>query len=148
MESKKYTYHYPRPALGTDILLFCKKNNENQLLLIQRKKEPFANFWAFPGGFVEEGESCEEAASRELWEETGIKIQPNTLKQLHAFSKPNRDPRGWVITVAYWSYINSDISLLAGDDAKNVAWFSLHNLPPLAFDHQDILNKALDLLPI
>lgn len=148
MKNKTYSYHYPRPALGTDILLICKKNNENHLLLIQRKKEPFANFWAFPGGFVEEGESCEEAAARELWEETGIKIESATLKQLHTFSTPNRDPRGWVVTVAFWSFVNADIALIAGDDAQKVGWFPLHNLPPLAFDHQDILNKALDLLPI
>jgi 8-oxo-dGTP diphosphatase len=141
-----YTYSYPRPALGTDVLLFSKENGATEVLLIERGHEPFAGYWAFPGGFVEEGESCEEAALRELKEETGVEL--HSIQQLHTFSKPDRDPRGWVVTVAFWAWVEkSNLRPLAGDDAKSVKWFPLNELPKLAFDHQEILDKALRLLP-
>lgn len=137
-----YTYDYPRPAFGTDILLFSRESNEIEILLIERLKEPFACYWAFPGGFVEEGESCEEAALRELEEETGIKL--DAIQQVQTFSKPNRDPRGWVVTVAFYAWVEkSKLKPVAGDDAKNVEWFPIHDLPALAFDHQEIFDTAL-----
>lgn len=140
-----FVYDYPRPAFGTDLLLFSRENNDVQILLIERAKEPFAGYWAFPGGFVEEGESCEEAALRELKEETGLHL--NSIEQIGTFSKPNRDPRGWVVTVAFYAWVEkTKLKPIAGDDAKNVKWFSIHNLPTLAFDHQEILDKALALL--
>jgi len=136
-----YTYNYPRPAFGTDLLLFSKEGSEIEILLIERGKDPFAGFWAFPGGFVEEGESCEQAALRELQEETGIKL--DAIQQLQTFSKPNRDPRGWVVTVAFYAWVEkSKLKPRAGDDAKNVEWFPIHDLPVLAFDHQEILERA------
>jgi 8-oxo-dGTP diphosphatase len=138
----KYTYDYARPAFGTDILLFAREKEETEILLIQRKHDPFAGFWAFPGGFVEEGESCEEAALRELKEETGVKM--GELVQIGAFSKPNRDPRGWVVTVAFYALVEKNqIEAQAADDAQDVRWFSISQLPPLAFDHQDMLEKAM-----
>lgn len=134
-----HTYHYPRPAFGTDVLLLSREGNEPQILLIERGREPFAGFWAFPGGFVEEGESCEEAALRELEEETGLKLE--SIQQFHTFSKPNRDPRGWVVTVAFYAWAEkSNLQPIAGDDAKNVRWFPIRHLPPLAFDHQEIVD--------
>lgn len=141
----KYTYAYPRPALGTDILLFSKEQEETFVLLIERGNEPFKDFWAFPGGFVEEGESAEEAAVRELQEETNLRL--NHLEQLGAFTKPGRDPRGWIITIAFYAFVDrGQLTPQAGDDARTTQWFPLSNLPKLAFDHPEILNKALDLL--
>lgn len=141
-----FTYNYARPALGTDILLFHKEKQAIEVLLIQRKHEPFAQCWAFPGGFVEENESCEQAALRELQEETGIPQLPIT--QLYTFSRPDRDPRGWIVTVAFWAWVDKTaLRPFAGDDAQHLAWFNLEELPKLAFDHQEIMDKALALLP-
>jgi len=140
-----FIYDYPRPAFGTDLLLFSREKDDVQILLIERAKEPFAGYWAFPGGFVEEGESCEEAALRELEEETRLKL--GAIQQIHTFSKPGRDPRGWVVTVAFYAWVEKAALIpMAGDDAKNVKWFSIQHLPTLAFDHQEILDKALALL--
>lgn len=141
----KHCYDYARPALGTDILLFSERGGEYHTLLIERGNEPFKGFWAFPGGFVEEGESAEEAATRELQEETGLQI--THLKQLGAFTRPGRDPRGWIVTVAYYAFVDIEqLSPTAGDDASKAEWLPLTSLPKLAFDHQEILDKALDLL--
>ena len=140
----KYTYDYPRPALGTDMLLFSHQTENIYILLIERGNNPFQGFWAFPGGFVEEGESCEDAVLRELKEETGL--SHTDLHQIGTFSDPNRDPRGWIVTVAFASWVNmNDLNPVAGDDAKNVKWFSLYDLPQLAFDHSAILNKAISV---
>ncbi len=140
----KFTYEYPRPALGTDMLLFSKQPDNVYILLIQRKNTPFKDFWAFPGGFVEEGESCEQAVLRELKEETGL--EHSNLFQIGAFSDPERDPRGWIVTVAFAAWVNmKETKPIAGDDAKNVKWFSLDKMPPLAFDHAIILNKAISV---
>src|SRR5215212_6634347 len=95
---KQYCYDYPRPALTADILLVTREARP-RVLLIRRKQEPFADCWAFPGGFVNEGEDPDDAARRELEEETGIKGVK--LEQLRAFGKPGRDPRGWTVTIAY-----------------------------------------------
>jgi 8-oxo-dGTP diphosphatase len=134
-----FTYHYPRPAFGTDILLFSKESHGIEILLIERLKDPFTGFWAFPGGFVEEGESCEQAALRELEEETGLELA--SIQQLQTFSKPNRDPRGWVVTVAFFAWVEkTELKPVAGDDAKNVQWFPIQHLPTLAFDHQEIFD--------
>ncbi|MBC7388275.1 MAG: NUDIX hydrolase [Opitutaceae bacterium] len=138
----KYTYDYPRPALGTDMLLFSRQQEKIYILLIERGHSPFEGFWAFPGGFVEEGESCEQAVLRELKEETGL--EHSELFQIGTFSEPQRDPRGWIVTVAFAAWINMQKTKpVAGDDAKNVKWFSLNEIPPLAFDHAIILKKAI-----
>jgi len=138
-----YTYEFPRPALTVDVVLLKIGDKEGtQILLIQRRKAPYAYHWAFPGGFVEQNELLEAAARRELKEETGL--EDVELRQLAAFGDPRRDPRGWIVSVAFWGWVDSDTTQpCAGDDAANAAWWPLGNLPPLAFDHQKILDVAI-----
>lgn len=124
-----------------DALIFKNIENQIYLLLIKRKNNPFMDYWAIPGGFVDENEDLETAAIRELFEETQIKIQ--NLEQLKAFGKPNRDPRSHVVSVAFFGFVNNNIQATAADDAKEAKWFSVKDLPNLAFDHQEIINFAL-----
>ncbi len=136
---------YPGPSVTVDIIVFTLENNELKVLLVKRKIEPFKDKWAIPGGFVRIDESLDEAALRELQEETGVKGV--YLEQLYTFGNPKRDPRGRVITVSYIALINSaNIKLEAKTDASEAAWFSLKKLPTLAFDHKEILTYALKRL--
>ena len=121
--------------------VIVKKTPDSELLLIKRKNDPFKDCWALPGGFVDENEDLETAAKRELEEETQIKI--NSLEQIGAFGKPFRDPRSHVVSIAYFGEVPEDTLAVASDDAKEVQWFPINNLPPLAFDHQEIIEKAL-----
>ena len=100
-----FEYEYPRPAVSVDIVAIREKEGRRELLLIQRKNEPYMNCWALPGGFLDMGETLEQAAERELKEETGLEI--NSLRQLGAFSKVDRDPRTRVISVAYFAELTS-----------------------------------------
>lgn len=140
-----YTYEYPRPALTVDCVVFGLDESDLKVLLIQRQLEPFIHCWALPGGFVRMDESTDEAALRELEEETGIdKVY---LEQLYTFSDINRDPRGRVVTVAYYALAKlSDHRIRAATDAENVAWFDIDELPQLAFDHAEILDMARERL--
>ncbi|EMY3484085.1 NUDIX hydrolase [Flavobacterium psychrophilum] len=126
--------------------VIIRKSTDNQLLLIKRKNEPFQNCWALPGGFVDENEDLEVAAKRELEEETQIKI--DSLQQFGTFGKPFRDPRGHMISVAYFGEVPENTIAIASDDAKEVAWFAVNELPNLAFDHQEIIEKALKTFKI
>lgn len=139
-----YTYEYPRPNLTVDCVIFGKYANSEtlQVLLIQRKHEPFANKWAFPGGFVDENEDLIDAAKRELVEETSL--ENIEVQQFGTFGAPGRDPRGWTVSVAYYALVNiEECKPQAADDAREVAWFSLEDtLPELAFDHSLILKAA------
>ena len=147
MEKKgAYCYEYPRPALSSDCIIFLKTKYETCVLLIERAYEPFKGFWAFPGGFVDENETTFDAAKRELYEETGIKI--NSLIQLQTFSDVNRDPRGRVISVVYYSIIEKQVLLIPGDDAQQAKWFPISQIPPLAFDHAMILEFAKSRLDL
>lgn len=137
-----YTYKYPRPMVTVDIVLFSMDGPA--IALIKRKRTPFKGRWALPGGFVGIGEPLEESAKRELNEETGVKGIP--LHQIGAFGDPERDPRGRVITVAYAGAAKEKRpALRPADDAAEARWFALDDLPRLAFDHREIIKKALAL---
>ena len=137
---KKFTYEYPRPAVTVDVILATREVRP-RVLLIQRKKDPFAGAWALPGGFVEENEKLAEAARRELKEETSLDIAE--IEQLYTAGDPGRDPRGWTISVVYLARVNAkDLKPMAADDAKAVGWFPLDKLPKLAFDHAMLLARA------
>jgi 8-oxo-dGTP diphosphatase len=128
-----------------DIVIFTLREGSLQVLLVKRGVPPFEGQYAIPGGFIREDESLEEAALRELHEETGVRNV--FLEQLYTFGDPKRDPRGRVITVAYFALIASDkLSLVAGADAAEAQWFPASSVPPLAFDHKSILDYALERL--
>ena len=136
-----YTYEYPHPAVTTDIVIFTIRQDALKVLLIKRALPPHQGEWALPGGFVNLDESLEEGARRELEEETGV--SGVYLEQLYTFGRPDRDPRERVITVAYYALIPTDnVEIRAATDAEGVSWFGMHELPDLAFDHQEILAMA------
>jgi len=124
-----------------DIVVFREKNTQKEILLIQRKNEPFKNQWALPGGFVDNDEDLETAAKRELREETCVVA--SNLQQVKAYGNPYRDPRGYMVSVAYFTTVDSDTNAIAADDAKALQWFAVENLPDLAFDHQTIIEDTL-----
>lgn len=160
---------YDTPSVTIDNVLLCYNRQEDQLkiLLVQRNTHPYQYSWALPGGFVNRNESTAESCIRETKEETGVKITRDHIEQLHTFSSPNRDPRGWVITVSYLAFIGEE-PLTAGDDAKAAQWFTItredqllkleneaHDeiildldsgaslgKETLAFDHEEIIIKA------
>ena len=135
-----FTYPYARPSVTVDIALVTTEERP-RVLLIRRKHEPFAGAWALPGGFVDEGERLVDAARRELLEETALSV--GELEQLHTYGDPGRDPRGWTISVVYWGQVMpGSIQPCAGDDAAAVEWFPLDQLPRLAFDHDQILDRV------
>lgn len=142
-----YTYKYPRPALTADCVIFgITPDGCRRLLLIQRGNEPFAGMWAFPGGFLNMDETLEQCARRELKEETGLDT-PSRFEELKSFSTVDRDPRGRTITVAFLAEVPLT-QVQGGDDARQAQWFSLDQIPPLAFDHAEILRIALQRLGI
>ena len=145
MNIKQYCYWHPHPAVTTDIVLFTLRAEKLQLLLIRRRNPPFQGGWALPGGFLDLDEDLNDCAKRELEEETGIK--DIYLEQLYTFGKHQRDPRERVISVAYYALIASDrITLKPASDATEAAWFALDELPKLAFDHREIVQKAHERL--
>jgi len=127
-----------------DIVIFTIQQGVLKVLLVKRRIDPFIGQFAIPGGFVLEDEDLEQAALRELREETGV--SDVYLEQLYSFGKPDRDPRGRVVTVAYFALISADRKLKAGSDAAEAAWYAMNDLPPLAFDHATILDYALERL--
>jgi 8-oxo-dGTP diphosphatase len=137
-----FTYKHPHPAVTVDIAIFSIRHDALHVLLIKRAEAPFAGQWALPGGFVGIDEALEAAAARELKEETGV--DAGYLEQLYTFGAPARDPRERVISVAYFALIPSDkLEIKAATDAEGVAWYPVAELPPLAFDHAEILAAAL-----
>lgn len=142
MNSQKHCYEYPRPAVTTDCVVFSYSGEELIVLLIERGNEPFKGRWAIPGGFIQMDETAEECAKRELYEETGIKI--DQVEQLHTFTDIDRDPRERTISISYITLVNAgDYNPKAGDDAAKTNWFSVNKLPPLAFDHKEIIWHAV-----
>jgi 8-oxo-dGTP diphosphatase len=138
-----YTYKHPRPALTVDVVVFTLRESQLHALLVQRGEPPFQGMWALPGGFVRMDESLEEAALREMREETGLRQA--YLEQLYTFGDPGRDPRDRVVTVAYYALIPADapFRLEGGSDACQASWFPVDQLPELAFDHKEIAAYAL-----
>ena len=137
-----YSYKYPRPAVTADCVVITKEA-EPKVLLIQRGIDPYKGCWAFPGGFINMDETTEQCAIRELEEETGLIV--DTIHQIGAYSKVDRDPRGRTITVAYLAIVDETVAVMGQDDAAKAEWFPLSALPELAFDHADIMADAIKL---
>jgi len=136
------TYKHPRPAVTVDAVVFGVDRAGLKLLLIRRGGAPFKDAWALPGGFVQMNESLDTAVRRELSEETGIR--PSYLEQLFTFGDPKRDPRGRVISIAYFALVKlSDHRVAAASDAADAQWFAIDALPHLAFDHRDVVDLAV-----
>ncbi len=139
----KYRYRHPRPMVTVDAVILNISRSDIRALLIKRGKEPFKDRYALPGGFVDMDEDLADAAARELAEETGL--TGVNLLQLGAFGKPGRDPRGRNIAVAYLGTVDGRAPEVVGaDDAAQAGWFRVNDLPPLAFDHDQILATAVD----
>ena len=152
--------NYPKPALTADIVVFARAGEGLKVLLIRRKGHPFIGKLALPGGFANENEPVEITAARELEEETGV--AGLDLKLVDIFSKPNRDPRGWVVSAAFAAVVDADaLCVQAGDDAADALWCDVEKtehgvtlrvkgnaipLTELAFDHGEILTAALEKL--
>ncbi len=141
----KFQHLYENPSVTVDIIVFTILNDDLKVILVKRKYDPFKNKWVIPGGFVRVDESLENAAKRELMEETNVKDV--YLEQLYTFGDPKRDPRGRVITIAYFTAVRPDkINLQASSDASEAQWVSVYNLPDLGFDHKGMLKYALQRL--
>lgn len=143
-EAGAYTYEYPRPAMTADVAVL-RMESIPEILLVQRKYPPFKDMWALPGGFMEMDETLEEAARRELLEETSVSA--GELIRFDTYDKPGRDPRGRTITQVFVMLWKKEMGLpMAGSDAKNLAWHELTAIPDLAFDHAFIVNDVIQLV--
>lgn len=142
----KYTYDFPMPAVTVDCAIFrYNVNNGPEILLIKRKYEPYKNCWALPGGFMEINETINDATKREVLEETGIDLDTQTWMkkyQIGIFDNPERDERQRIISILSTTMVLQGTTVHAGDDADECQWFGLNNLPPLAFDHEEMIMLA------
>ena len=138
-----YTYKYPRPAVTADCVVITREAAP-RVLLIQRGNEPFKGCWAFPGGFMNIDETTEQCAVRELEEETGLRL--SSVRQVGTYSRVDRDPRGRTVTVAYLALVDVPVPVQGHDDAARAQWFPLSALPPLAFDHAEIMQDVMRLI--
>ena len=134
-----YIYQHPHPAVTADCIVFSA---DGKVLLIERGNEPCKGKWAFPGGFMNIDETAEAAAVRELREETGIELDECDIFQVGAYSTVDRDPRERVVTIAFFAEVERPMKVTGRDDAAQAKWFKLSELPPLAFDHAEILEDA------
>jgi 8-oxo-dGTP diphosphatase len=138
-----YQYTHPRAAVTVDAIVFGLDQGVWYVLLVERANDPFQGAYAIPGGFVDMDETLEQGALRELAEETGVTL--DHMEQLRVFDAMDRDPRGRTISVAHTAVVEvKDHAPVAASDAKSVRWFPVQELPPLAFDHQEILKVAVD----
>ncbi|MCP4356647.1 MAG: NUDIX hydrolase [Chloroflexi bacterium] len=136
---------YEQPSVTVDVVIFSLVEEDLKMLLVKREKLPFANMWAIPGAFVGIEESLEDAAARALAEETGV--NDVYTEQLYTFGEPQRDPRTRVITIAYFALVPHDaVRHEPGRETTETRWFSVFDLPNLAFDHDDIVAYALTRL--
>jgi 8-oxo-dGTP diphosphatase len=143
MLKMSYAYDYPHFALTVDAVIFSKSDASLDVLLIRRAHEPFKDRWAFPGGFVNIDEVIDNAAYRELKEETNLANV--SLKRFDVFDAIDRDPRERTVSIVYYGFLNESMEpIKAGDDAKEAKWFPVNKLPELAFDHSIILNRILE----
>lgn len=146
-----YTYDFPRPSVTVDVVIFGKHSSgdprDTKILLIRRGWDPHKGKWAIPGGYLNIDEELEDAAARELWEETGVAVDSSSLVQFGVYGAVDRDPRGRVITVGYFGYVYLDKCKPVGmDDAVEAKWFGLTQLPrDLAFDHQMVIENAISV---
>lgn len=131
-------------ALTADSVIFYRNNSKIEVLLVKRKNDPYKGRWALPGGFLEDEEPLETGAQRELEEETGLKVR--NMQQIRAYGEPNRDPRGRTVSVGFWAEIKERDQVEGNDDAAVARWFDINELPELAFDHDKILEDALEKL--
>ncbi len=138
-----YTYDYPRPAVTTDVILVTRSSSP-RILLIKRGKAPYKDHWALPGGFVDMDEDLPVAALRELEEETGI--TEVSIRQFKTYGAVGRDPRHRTISVVYTALVDGELKAKGMDDAIAAQWFALDELPPLAFDHKQIVQEAIAFL--
>jgi 8-oxo-dGTP diphosphatase len=129
------------PLLTVDVVALAGAADGPRALLVQRGHPPFAGSWALPGGFVEKGERVQEAARRELCEETGLRL--GDLELLGVYDTPGRDPRGQTVSIVYIARLGDERPVLGGDDASDARWFPVDSLPDLAFDHDLILADAI-----
>ncbi len=140
-----FTYEHPRPSLTVDCVVFGIDDEDLKILLIERGVPPFEGQWALPGGFVRMDEDLLEAARRELQEETGL--SKAYLEQFQTFGAVGRDPRGRVVSVAFYALVRlRDHRIQATTDACDARWFSVWDVPSLAFDHDAIVQIALGKL--
>ena len=130
--------------VAVDIVIFTIQSGVLKVLLVKRKIKPFVGQFAIPGGFIHDDENLDEAALRELREETGV--TDVYLEQLYSFGEPDRDPRGRVIAISYFALVSADRTLKAGSDAAEASWWPVNELPQLGFDHAKILDYALERL--
>lgn len=138
-----YTYNYPM-AMNTVDAIIVDKKTKSQILLIKRVNDPYKNCWALPGGFIEMNETLLESVIRETKEETSL--SDIEFYQFKTYGNPGRDPRGRNITVVFFGYCQDTEKAQAGDDAKELFWFSLDDLPDLAFDHKIIIDDYIHFL--
>ncbi len=142
MAKKKQSGEFQQMAVATDGVILTYDEKQIKVLLIKRRNAPFKGEWALPGGFVGNKETAEECAQREICEETGLKKL--TLEQLCTISDPKRDPRGRVLSIVFMGFFRSGkTGPVAGDDATEVEWFSIHKLPKMAFDHSKIIKTGI-----
>lgn len=141
-DKDRFCYRYPHPAVTADCVIFGFDGEKLKLLLVERGQEPYLGMWALPGGFMKIDETIEQCAQRELMEETGL--ENVFMTQFKVYSNVNRDPRERVITVAFLALVRQKevIEVKGGDDARLAAWFDIDTLPPMAFDHSEIITEA------
>jgi 8-oxo-dGTP diphosphatase len=161
VSKRRFHYDYARPSVAVDMVVLTVVDLDLKVLLIERGEPPFLGQWALPGGFVrvgdgvdEQGEDIDAAAARELREETGLRPDAVYLEQLRAFGRAGRDPRGRVISIAYYALVPADLvgRVRPGDDAADARWYSVHDVGsstlPLAFDHEEIVAATLAALAV